>query len=245
MGSKGRSAAPAVAPSTRLYAVGDIHGRADLLDALHRKIEDDANAAEADRKLVVYLGDYIDRGPESRRVIDRLSDRPLPHFEAIFLKGNHEAFLLRFLEDESVGQLWLHNGGAATLKSYGLDGVARPRQDFGAIQKQFRESLPATHLRFLEALQLMHVEGDYLFVHAGIRPGIALDAQDERDLLWIRDEFLHTREPFPKMVVHGHTIHPTPVFTDHRIGIDTGAFATGTLTALVLQGERKTILQVS
>lgn len=235
---------PSVASSTRLYAVGDIHGCADLLDALHKAIEDDAGRASATRWIIVYLGDYVDRGPDSRRVIDRLIDWPMPRFEPIFLKGNHEAFMMRFLDDASVGELWLCNGGAATLASYGIGGVRTRAADIRAVQATLRASLPETHRRFLEALRLTHVEDDYLFVHAGIRPGIALEAQDERDLLWIRDEFLHTQEPFSKVVVHGHTIHPTPVFAGHRIGIDTGAFATGTLTALVLQGEQRAILQV-
>jgi serine/threonine protein phosphatase 1 len=241
--SDGIGAVPAVSPLTRIYAIGDIHGRIDLLEALHRRIVDDAQQASADRMLIIYLGDYIDRGPDSRRVIDRMIEGPPPPFESVFLKGNHEAFMLRFLGDASVGDLWLHNGGAATLASYGIADASAGGGDLGAIQARLRAALPAAHLEFLETLGLMHVEGDYLFVHAGLRPGVALEAQSERDLLWIRDEFLHAEGPFPKVVVHGHSIHPTPEFMDYRIGIDTGAYATGTLTALVLQGGTRAILQ--
>jgi len=136
---------------------------------------DDAQQASADRMLLIYLGDYVDRGPDSRRVIDRLIERPPQPFESVFLKGNHEAFMLHFLGDASVGELWLHNGGAATLASYGIEAASAGGGDLGAIQARLRAALPAAHREFLETLRLMHVEGDYLFVHAGVRPGVALD----------------------------------------------------------------------
>jgi serine/threonine protein phosphatase 1 len=243
MGRDGSSSVSAAPASTRIYAIGDIHGRADLLDRLHRTIMDDAERAAAERMVIVYLGDYVDRGPDSRRVIDCLIEPTQPGFESIFLKGNHEAFMLRFLEDASVGAIWLYNGGAATLASYGITNVSGRVRDLRAAQEAFRAALPPSHRTFLDGLRLLYIEGDYLFVHAGIRPGVAIDAQIEHDLLWIREDFLFAQGPFPKVVVHGHSIHATPEFRGHRIGIDTGAYATGTLTALVLQGDRRDILQ--
>ena len=233
---------PRVTDGTRVYAVGDIHGRVDLLRQLERRIDDDAAAAPSARKVVVYLGDYIDRGEHSRQVIDRLLDHPLSGFERIHLLGNHEDSMLRFLTDVQVGPAWLTYGGGATLHSYGIKPPAGER-DLVRAQAELRDRLPPHHLIFLRELSLSHVEGDYFFVHAGVKPGVPLDAQALEDMLWIRDEFLTSRVDFGKIVVHGHTITDAPEVKRNRIGIDTGAFASGKLTCLVLDGETWSFLQ--
>jgi serine/threonine protein phosphatase 1 len=240
--SKSAVVPPRIAEGTRLYAVGDIHGRLDLLSELERRIADDAAASGAARNAIVYLGDYIDRGDQSREVVDRLIDQPLPGFERALLLGNHEDSMLQFLVDVQIGPAWLGFGGAATLLSYGVRPPSSDR-DLVRAQEELRAKLPERHLAFLRGLQLYHVEGDYYFVHAGVRPGVKLDDQRPSDLLWIRDEFLRSRRDFGKIVVHGHTITEAPEIRRNRIGIDTGAFASGTLTSLVLQGESWSFLQ--
>jgi serine/threonine protein phosphatase 1 len=237
--------APEVPPHSRVYAVGDIHGRVDLLERLHGLIHQDAYERQAPRNVVVYLGDYIDRGDASPAVIDLLLDQPLPSFQSVHLKGNHEDTLLRFLDDTGIGATWLLYGGAETLASYG---VRPPRpagggQELERAQAELKARLPERHRRFMQQLRLTHAEGDYLFTHAGVRPGVPLDAQQEEDLLWIRDEFLLSDAEFGKIVVHGHTITSRPDVQRNRIGIDTGAFATGLLTCLVLEGAEWSFLQ--
>ena len=233
---------PRVAEGTRVYAIGDIHGRLDLLEKIECRIADDAAASQAGRNVVVYLGDYVDRGNQSREVVDRLIDRPLPGFERILLLGNHEESVLQFLADVQIGPAWLAYGGAATLRSYGIRPPDSDR-DLVRAQAELRAGLPERHRAFLRGLKLRHVEGDYFFVHAGIRPGVPLNDQVPDDMLWIRDEFLQSQRDFGKIIVHGHTITKTPDIQRNRIGIDTGAFASGTLTSLVLQGESWSFLQ--
>ncbi|MBI4185132.1 MAG: serine/threonine protein phosphatase [Proteobacteria bacterium] len=226
-------------PGTRVYAVGDIHGRADLLDRLHDQIRADAAARPATRRVVVYLGDYLDRGPASRAVVDRLLCGPLPGFEAVYLKGNHEDFLTAFLDDSSIGFAWIMNGAAATFASYGveLSPALLFAGGFEAARARLLAAIEGPHLTFFRALRLFHEEGGYAFVHAGIRPGVPLASQSGHDLLWIREEFLFSSADHGRRVVHGHTITPEPEVRPNRIGIDTGAFMTGRLTALVLDGE--------
>lgn len=230
--------APAIPEGVAVYAVGDIHGRADLLDRLHDAILADAAARAAAERRIVYLGDYIDRGEDSAGVIERLVERPLPGFRAVHLCGNHEDFLLRFLVDESVTPHWLHNGGDTTLASYGVP-IDR---DWTRLQRNLRRALPPRHLAFLEALALSHAAGDYLFVHAGIRPGLPLDRQRREDLLWIRGEFLDSTASHGRIVVHGHSIAQEVEFRANRIGIDTGAYMTGRLTCLALDGGKRRII---
>jgi serine/threonine protein phosphatase 1 len=239
---KTASVLPRVADGTRVYAVGDIHGRVDLLREIDRRIQGDAAAAPSARKVVVYLGDYVDRGEHSREVIDWLIDHPLPGFERVHLLGNHEDSMLRFLTDVQIGPAWLTYGGGATLHSYGVKPPASDR-DLVRAQAELRDRLPPRHLAFLRELSLSHVEGDFCFVHAGIKPGVPLEAQALEDMLWIRDEFLGSRVDFGKIVVHGHTITDAPEVKRNRIGIDTGAFASGKLTCLVLDGESWSFLQ--
>lgn len=232
--------------NTRVYAVGDIHGRLDLLEALHREIEADARHDSGLRKVVVYLGDYVDRGPDSRAVVDSLIEEPLPGFESVHLMGNHEAFLLQFLDDSSALPSWAMNGGDATLASYGVNPHEVPAETSRAdwLRSRFRKLIPRAHYDFYCTLKLSHVEGDYLFVHAGVRPGIPIEQQDPLDLLWIREPFLRSTEDFGKLVVHGHTPVRRPERKANRIDIDTGAVYGGRLTALVLEGDTQLFLQV-
>lgn len=229
-------------PDTRIYAVGDVHGRADLLADLQKRIVEDAAKAAESRRVVVYLGDYVDRGPDSAGVLDRLIDRPLADFEEVFLMGNHEQLLLDFLSDPSIGPLWLRNGGGATLSSYGVDLAEGETLDWAVVSERLRQILPTAHLAFLEALAVSHREGDYFFAHAGIRPGVPLDKQDEEDLLWIREPFLDAADTHEVVVVHGHTIVEAAEVHDNRIAVDTGAVWSGRLTAVILYDRQQSFI---
>lgn len=230
----------AVARNERIYAVGDIHGRADLLLMLHELIESDAETcAKGKNKRIIYLGDYVDRGLDSRGVIDILISRPLAGFDHVFLKGNHEDLLLACREDPEIWPQWMAVGGTATLLSYGVG--ANPEED-RPMWEEFFERMPPAHLEFLAGLQLSFCSGDYLFVHAGIRPQIPLEKQNPRDLMWIRGEFLRHEGSFGMVVVHGHSISLKPEFLTQRIGIDTGAYATNALSCVVLDGTSRRLL---
>jgi len=245
------SAAPSLAHVTLpegqlLYAVGDIHGRRDLLQAMLGRIEVDArNSRQSKRRTLVFLGDYVDRGPDSRGVVETLIGGLPQGFETHFLKGNHEAILLNFLDDPWTLDHWLMNGCEATMRSYGVDtdrlvSLRAPPDLWG---QALQEALPKAHLAFYRSLKLSVTFGDYLFVHAGVNPGAPLEAQTEADLIWIRDPFLRHAEPFGKIVVHGHTPGKEPVTRSNRIGIDTGACFSGRLTALRLEGDSRAFLQ--
>ena len=232
-GPKRRATVPA---GQRAYIVGDIHGCAARLDHLLRAIVTDATAGP-DKKLLVYVGDYVDRGPDSRAVIEKLLSPP-PGFEVRYLRGNHDQAVLDFLDDPLTYRTWKNYGAQETLLSYGV----RPPlfDDAKAITEardEFAGQLPEAHRRFLEELELSTEIGGYFIAHAGVRPGIPLQAQSAQDLLWIREEFLLSGSDFGKVVVHGHTPTENVVRRKNRIGIDTGAYATGRLTALVLEGE--------
>jgi serine/threonine protein phosphatase 1 len=238
---------PARTPEgTRIYAIGDIHGRADLLRRLYRAIADDAAGARDRRRIAVHLGDYVDRGPDSRGVIDLVLGAPLEGLECVFLKGNHEQLMLDFVDGTGNALMWLYNGGDATAASYGIDVGGRwGWEECAAEREALRRAVPPEHLAFMRGLELEAVYGDYLFVHAGIRPGVAIEAQDSADLLWIREPFLGFAGDHGKVVVHGHTVARTPQFAGNRIGIDTGAYATGVLTALVLDGAERALLNTA
>lgn len=247
-GDSGRSHAR-VPDGRRVYAIGDVHGCLGQLRDLHRSILEDAASATADMaKTVVYLGDYVDRGEHSREVIDLLLDDPLPGFEQVFLKGNHEVSFLQFLEDDSIGPFWFAYGGDATVDSYGAFGVEAGAEGVGLderfprIQAALRARVPARHLEFMAAAEPYKVIGGYLFVHAGVRPGVPLSEQETEDLYWIRDDFIHSREDHGFRVVHGHTIVEKPQVKGNRIAIDTGAYMGGPLTCLVLEGAEKWFL---
>lgn len=244
-----RPDAPAarVPGGTRVYAIGDSHGCLASMRALHEAILADAAAAPAaTRRVAIYLGDYVDRGPASRELLDLLIEAPLPGFECIHLMGNHDALMGDVLAGTGDPLLWLGNGGDAALRSYGVDIAAlREAADpLAELGRALAARVPDSHRRFLAALRLSHVEGDYLFVHAGIRPGLPLTAQAERDLLWIREPFLSSTADHGKIVVHGHTPASAPQVRANRIGIDTGACYGGRLTALVLDGDGRRFLQV-
>ena len=216
-----------------LVAIGDMHGRLDLLERLFVQIEETARLSSARERTVVFLGDYIDRGTQSRQLIDRLL-AGFSGYEAVFLKGNHDDTLLQFLDDPKLGEVWRNFGGLETLESYGV--AHRGGSDWAQTRAEFLQRLPAEHLKFFKSLRLHYACGDYLFVHAGVRPGLLLEHQSEQDLLWIRDEFLNSTMSFGRIVVHGHTPERQPVVRANRICIDTGAYMTGVLTALVLEG---------
>jgi serine/threonine protein phosphatase 1 len=231
------------------YAIGDVHGRLDLLEDLLSRISEDASRHPADQaRTLVFLGDYIDRGSESRGVVERLLDDPLPGFAKVYLMGNHEEAMLAFLEGLSDGLDWLSFGGLETLLSYGVPLRSLPRSEDAvlALRRELAEAVPQSHVDFLRDCALHHSIGDYLFVHAGVRPGIALERQNPADLMWIRDDFLRSKLPLPgRIVVHGHTICDLPQSRPHRINIDTGAFVSGRLTSLVLRGNERRFLSTA
>ncbi len=227
-----------VPDAERLYVIGDIHGRQDLLDRLAHLIAADV-AAGSPRPLGVLLGDYIDRGPNAAGVLARLSTRDFP-IPFVALRGNHEQMFLDFLEDERCLESWRHFGGLETLHSFGID-VQKARQvsGFADAQRQLKAVLPPKVLSFLNATATKYQLGDYFFCHAGIRPGVALEAQRDEDLLWIREEFVQSAADHGKIVVHGHTPVERPDVRENRINIDTGAYATGMLTCLVLERDTR------
>ncbi|OGO95641.1 MAG: serine/threonine protein phosphatase [Coxiella sp. RIFCSPHIGHO2_12_FULL_44_14] len=231
---------------TRLYAIGDIHGRYDLLTLLLRLIRQEAASYSTARKILVTLGDYIDRGPGARRVIDTFLHLPIDGFETRHLKGNHEKMLLDFMEDPEQGSVWLSNGGWATLLSYGFRASDLPKnaRELPRLRDCLLKKIPQAHWDFFKSLHLFYQLGDYYFVHAGVHPGVALESQTEDDLLWIREPFLSSEYDWGKIIVHGHSITHQPRKRFNRIGLDTGAFHTGVLTCLVLQGEEHHFLQV-
>lgn len=225
----------------RLIAIGDIHGQLDLLLELTTALESDCRNTPAPTHLI-FLGDYIDRGPSSARVIDWLAsfapDWATPHF----LRGNHEQCLIDILGDTAPDDMfaaWLDYGGRETLSSYGLGSRVLYSDDLDAIRNATRGAVPPHHRRFLEATHSRLRFGDYLFVHAGIRPGVPIEQQSEEDLLWIREPFLSSQDDFGAVVVHGHTISPAPENRRNRIGIDTGVYRYGVLTGVVLEGQSR------
>jgi serine/threonine protein phosphatase 1 len=226
----------------RIYAIGDIHGRADLLDRLAGRIADDLARAPVEDTVTVFVGDYVDRGYDSKDVIERLAreDFPTP---IVTLRGNHEDAMLRFLDDPTVLGQWVAFGGQTTLESYGVDvGGEMWRGGAAGVQAAFLANFPAAHRRFLEETGLSVDYGDYFFCHAGVRPHVPLDRQDPGNLMWIRHEFLHFKGDFGKVVVHGHTPHPTVECLPNRINVDTHAFHSGALTAAVLEGAGRRFL---
>jgi serine/threonine protein phosphatase 1 len=230
-----------IAPE-RIYAIGDIHGRLDLLEraiaAIRRDVEEHGPAA-----LTVTVGDYVDRGLQSRGVLDRLIKNPFPT-PYVAIKGNHESMLEAFLADPATGPYWRQQGGLQTLQSYGIRLRGFMVANFAEARDQLRAALPGAHVDFLRSLKTSLSRGNYFFCHAGVRPGVPLERQSEDDLLWIRDAFLSSDTNFGKIVVHGHTPVAEPEVLPNRIGIDTGAFATGRLTCVALSGGAPRFLPV-
>jgi Calcineurin-like phosphoesterase len=228
---------PRVPDRVRIYAIGDIHGRADLLDRVLSHIDTDLAASPIPHGIEVFLGDYIDRGPASRMVIDRLVARSQKR-RTVFLKGNHETFLTGFIKNPPVLKNWQDFGGLETLLSYGVTPSINADAAMQArLAVAFDKAIPSAHRQFLSNLKLSFTCGDFFFAHAGVRPGIPLGKQREEDLLWIRQDFLRCEDEFDKIVVHGHSPVPKPDIRANRINIDTGAYATGHLTCLILEGD--------
>ena len=226
----------------RIYAIGDVHGRADLLERVFTRIDMHVARYPVDRPIQVLVGDYIDRGPNSRGVLDRLIERAKSS-EMILLKGNHETFLPEFLRNPSTLQSWSRMGGLETLMSYGvtpsLNADAKTQKEL-AIALQ--ATLPNSHLIFLGGLQSSFSCGGFFFAHAGVRPGVPLTEQSDADLLWIRDDFLLYEGKFDKIVVHGHTPVSAVDMRPNRINIDTGAYATGKLTCIIIERNEVDVL---
>jgi serine/threonine protein phosphatase 1 len=216
---------------------GDIHGRADLLNQILARVDRDlAVYPECKRAIEVFLGDYIDRGPDSHAVIDRLVERAKVR-NTVFLKGNHESCMLAFLRTPEMLSEWRYLGGLETMISYGLKpSVSDNQAEQKRLSQALNAALPKRHREFLQSLALSFTCGDFFFVHAGVRPGTPLSSQKEDDLIWIREEFLLFEETHGKMIVHGHTPVLAPEIKKNRINIDTGAYATGNLTCLILEG---------
>lgn len=236
-------ASPAFAPEgERWYVIGDVHGRCDLFEALIAAIEADDDAAGPARTTVVLLGDLVDRGPDSAGVVARArswGDRR----KVRLLAGNHEEMFLASFEDPEILRHFLRHGGKETILSYGLDRERYNAMELAELQEEMARIVPAADRAFLRAAEEWIEAGDYLLVHAGINPALALEDQRRSDLLWIRERFLRHAEPFSHVVVHGHTIFDAVEDTGHRIGIDTGAYRTGRLTALVLEGSARRTIQ--
>jgi len=244
---RSKKQAPARAPKGyRAYAVGDVHGRLDLLEAILAKIEQDIARRPAKHHLLVMLGDLIDRGPDSRGVVERMRTYRHEAIKPYFLAGNHEEVLLRILKGErDILANWLKFGGAECLKSYGCDPKQFDLKNEREALLTVAGAIPQEHSKFLAGFADSIRFGDYLFVHAGIRPGVDLSQQTQVDLRWIRSPFLEDNADHGAVVVHGHSIHPVVEERSNRIGIDTGAYRTGVLTALALEGESRWILDTS
>jgi serine/threonine protein phosphatase 1 len=233
---------PASLPAqTRIYAVGDIHGRFDLLTDIIARIDDDLQRRPIGQSVEVYLGDYIDRGPDSSSVIDLLAHRMVRN-HAICLRGNHEAMMEAFLRDPEALDDWLQMGGQQTLVSYGMSAHVIEQAALDNVHQDFQDALPRTHELFLQCLRNNFCCGDFLFVHAGIRPNVLIELQEDQDMLWIRDEFLDAEQDHGKYIVHGHTPVAYPDIRSNRVNIDTGAWRSGVLTCVAIEGESILIL---
>jgi serine/threonine protein phosphatase 1 len=232
-------AAPATLPlGQRIYAIGDIHGCLDRLVALHEMIAEDLAERPALNTTLIHLGDYVDRGNDSAQVVDWLiNGPPVPVDEIVNLMGNHEQMMLAAIAeaDADAPSQWLMNGGADSLTSWGIGGMVPPTE--------WAARLPRQHLIFLRDLAISHRIGPYMFVHAGIYPGVALELQSRHDMLWIRDPFLQSRADHGAVIVHGHTPKREPVVLPNRIAIDTGAVLGGALTCIVLEQDKLGFLQ--
>ena len=231
-----------------VWAVGDIHGRSDLSGPLIQAIQADLSATSAGRRVIVFLGDHVDRGPDSRGVLDQVIEAAAdPSLEVYCLRGNHEDRMEAFLDDPALGPGWCDYGGRECLMSYGVVPPAMRGDPAGwtAASQALRAALPDSHLRLLRSQGHSVAIGDYFFAHAGARPGVALEAQSPEDLMWVRQEFLDHPAPFEKVVVHGHTPADVVVSDARRIGLDTGAYATNVLSAVRLEGETRALLQAT
>lgn len=228
----------------RLYAIGDVHGRRDLLDAMHERIESEIARDRPDDYRILHLGDYVDRGADSAGVIDRLIAAQAADPRILALGGNHDVGFLDFLGVPDPAGLFARFGGVETALSYGVRLDPHDSRAFAAQAAELRAAVPAAHRTFLRGLPFSLAFGDFFFCHAGIRPGVPLDKQEPRDLIWIRDAFLSYSGLHPKVVVHGHTPAPRPQILANRVNVDTGAYLSNRLTALVVDGASKRTIEI-
>lgn len=235
--------APRVPDDVRVYAIGDIHGCDDEFAGLLARIDTDHRQREPKRRILILLGDLVDRGPNSARVVERAMRLAAGDDDVRLITGNHEEMLLGACTgDPKSLRLFARNGGRETAESYGITSDAWNAADFEELPRLLNAVVPASHRLFLEQMNDIEVIGDYAFVHAGIRPGVALSAQNAEDLRWIRGRFLEAAEPHEKFIVHGHTITEDIDEQPNRLGIDTGAFSSGRLTAVALEGDQRWFL---
>ncbi|TKD51048.1 metallophosphoesterase family protein [Sphingomonas baiyangensis] len=235
-----KTVAPRVPDGERIYAIGDIHGRADLLDRLVAAIERDSAARGPARVRTIFLGDLVDRGPDSAGVVDRVMRRCAADPDSEWIAGNHEeVFALAMTGDREAMRFFVRIGGRETIQSYGVSDAEFDRFDLTELIERAEQVVPPEHVAFLATHRDMIEAGDYVFVHAGIRPGVPLDKQRREDLRWIRKDFLDHRGNLGKIVIHGHTVTDMVDEQPNRIGIDTGAYASGRLTAIALEGEER------
>ena len=247
--TRGPQEAPRIAlerQPERVYAIGDVHGCLDLLTELEAKIKEDA-ADEPGESLIVMLGDLIDRGPQSAQVIEHVMAEPPDRFKRICLRGNHEAMMLEFIAGPGGNTIWLENGGRETLQSYGVPTeVLAPGVAPAVLARVVARAVSPAHVQFLSSLPVLLETPQTIFVHAGLRPGRALKRQSDLDLIWIRDDYNNTYEEFARTVVHGHMPRSEALVSSFRIGIDTGGFSSGRLTAVrIMPGFAPKLLSVS
>jgi serine/threonine protein phosphatase 1 len=239
-----RDSTPSGPRKHRAYVIGDVHGCLDLLDDLLSRITAEIARRPQSKVSIVFLGDVVDRGPASAQVVERLRTVSIPGASVHFVMGNHEEVMLRVIDGETdLLRSWLRFGGAETLRSYGVDPKELKKLSSGELAARLRKAIPAAHRRFLAGFTDSIAFGDYVLVHAGIRPGIDLSEQSKADLRWIREPFLADMTDHGFVVVHGHTITNEVEIMPNRIGIDTGAFCTGTLTALAIDGKKRWLIQ--
>lgn len=237
---------PEAEQATAVYVIADLHGRFDLAREMEGLVLADIDEYRPEKPVICFLGDYIDRGPESSQILSWLTATPFDRLPCVFLKGNHEAWMLSFLIDPvGTGINWLLNGGADTVESYGIN-IDDDPDDAGWLwlRSQLLKAVPPAHLSFLEELRLAFVWDGFICVHAGINPRRPLSGQKENDLLWIREPFLNSRKNFGYRIVHGHTIFDEPQLRKNRIGIDTGAFDSDVLHSAVLTRTGVRLLKV-
>jgi serine/threonine protein phosphatase 1 len=229
----------------RVYAIGDVHGRLDLLEAMHRRILIENEKSPPFDWVVIHLGDYVDRGPDSKGVLDLLVNLQKKTHRMLTLAGNHDVGLLEFLATGDGYGLFARNGGRQTALSYGIDIDFNDPGSVAAGRKALAEAVPQAHVEFLRGLRRSMVFGDFFFCHAGIRPGVDLDRQDPDDLIWIRWEFLENPHLHPKIIVHGHTPVSDVEVRTNRVNLDTGAYSSGRLSAIAIDAGNKFFLEAS
>lgn len=230
---------------TRLYAIGDVHGRRDLLAEMHARIRAELIRDRPADWRIIHLGDYVDRGPDSKGVLDLLIAAKEADSRVLTLAGNHDIGFLEFLAHPTPKGLFALFGGPETARSYGVElDLADPRR-FREGSEELVRTVPPAHVALLRTLDFSCTFGDFFFCHAGIRPGVPLGEQERMDLIWIRDAFLDWPHLHPRVIVHGHTPAPEPEVMPNRVNIDTGAYKTGRLTALVIDGAEKRFLNVA